>query len=196
MRITWILAEIASHTQGMALVLVWYQFYTKIQRGDINWDVDEYFRLITNGGLVAILVWIDAMGINRIPFRWMHWWCYVFPLESLWIGWSALYSLVLEDVLGNPYNGEDEGAMFEFLDWSEDWKEASIYGVVGLFGVGPVVFCFLWWISIYLLPCFTCSWRDQRKYLDSFLDHPDPRPTVNDIEEGSVFSVTRWRSSW
>ena len=138
------------------------------------------------------MVWMDAFWINRIPFRWSHWFCYVLPVEALWVGWSALHSFVLENELGNPYDSEDD-ALYEFLDWKNDWEEASITAAVALFGVGPILFAILWWVSVFQLPCFTCDWSDKRIYLDSFRDRPDPRPTVNDVETGSIFAPSLWQ---
>jgi hypothetical protein len=194
-RAAWVLAEIASHSGGIIIANYCYMLY----------EQDNKFAILnvaTSGGL-ALLVWIDVLFVNRIPFRWVHWLYYVLPEESLWVIWSVLHALVFD--LGNPYSDGSSGdpdtnddLLYEFLDWEGDWERSAILSAIALFGLGPVIFLILWWISIYQFPCLSCfcsdgrRCNDKRKYLDSFKDHLDPRPTVNDVEEGSVFA--KWGS--
>lgn len=179
-RLTWFLAEVASHFGGLVTILFWWKVF------DMN-DVD-LLALATHGPL-ALCIWIDAIWVNRIPFRWTHWYCFILPIESLWVIWSVLFH---NSTLYDRVDTKGDYILFEWVDWTDDWQAASKNAAIGLLGIGSGVFLFLWLLSIYHIPCCLAgkptAWKDKRKYIDSFKDFPDPRPTVEDVEEGSIFA--------
>ena len=183
---TWVMAQVAATLEAVVVFNYWYQLH--------DWDEPTdnltFLNLSAHGGL-AIWVWINVLYVDQIPFRWMHWWCYVFPIASLWILWSVLHAFVGD--IGNPTRDGSSGdpdtnddLIYDFLDWRNDWEEALIMIVINLFAVGPFFFSILWLSSIYKWPF--CCVKDRRHYLDSFRDDKEQNgPTVEDVEEGSIF---------
>jgi len=174
MKTTWLLAELASHSTGVVSVAFWYMNFMAIFN-DPN-DIGSLILDIFNHGPLPIVLWLDVFYINRIPFRWIHWVFYVCPIECVFVGLTLAYSYL---------NDKD----LPLLGWDLSLKECGIYASAGV-GAAIVIFWVQWFVSVYHLPCLTCRWSDKRRYLDSFKDKHDPRPTVDDIEEGSIFQ--RW----
>lgn len=196
---TWVLAELALHSVTlMAVVRCIDAFVPHPHDHGTFEDMHENQNTMAAVALTC-LVALDVFAINRIPFRWLHWFFYVLPIESLWVLWSVLHQLVLD--VGNPYNEDPQDeTLFHHVDWKQEPIESTIYCVAVLVGAGFVIFGILWWISIYQLPCCSCfinkgagvcNWKDKRHYVDSFQDKPDERPRVDDVEEGTLFN--RWR---
>jgi hypothetical protein len=179
--LTWILFTIAAHTEVVVVILYWPLIY------DDTSDLD-YVNIMSHGG-VLLLVLIDGFFVNRIPMRWMHWYGMVLPFDALYIIWSVIHSYT---DIGNPDNQDndpttnDDAIYQDVLEWQDDWRKALFWSVMTMFVLGPAVFLFLWLVSFYGWPL--CCGKDKRKYIDSFRDETDDRPTVNDVEEGSIFA--------
>ncbi|GAX15943.1 hypothetical protein FisN_22Hh207 [Fistulifera solaris] len=184
--LTWVFGELALHSVTLMAVVNCADAFVP-HPGDHD-DRDISDTMIATVILSFFLIG-DLFVIHRIPFRWLHWFFYILPIESLWVVWSVIYQLVLH--LKNPYN-ENPHQLFNHVDWEQEPVESTIYCVAVLVGAGFVLFGILWWVSIYQLPCCSCfvgagfcNWRDKRHYLDSF--QPDERPS--DAEEG----FAQWR---
>ncbi|GAX11516.1 hypothetical protein FisN_22Lh207 [Fistulifera solaris] len=182
---TWVCGELALHSVTLMAVVHCADAFVP-HPGDHDGHDISHKTMSTL--ILSFLMIGDLFVIHRIPFRWLHWFFYILPIESLWVVWSVIYQLVLK--LENPYN-ENPHQLFNHVDWKQEPIESTIYCVAVLVGVGFVIFGILWWISIYQLPCCSCfvgagfcNWRDKRHYLDSF--QSDERPP--DAEEG----FARW----
>jgi hypothetical protein len=189
--VTWVMAQMAAHWEALVTVSYWYFLHD----WENNPTDDLGILSLVVHGLLALLVWIDIFYVNRIPFRWMHWVVYIVPSQLLWVLWSFLQAFVGD--LGNPDtngNGDSQingDLIYQDIDWKGDWHGSTISVVILIFAVGPVLFLILWLFSIYQWPCI-CR-KDRRKYVDSFRDDMTPMgPTVNDVEEGSIFQ--KWTS--
>lgn len=194
--ITWVLSEIALHSVTLIAVARFIDAFVPHSKDHArSMDIQDNQSMIA-AVVLSMMVAFDAVVVNRIPFRWLHWYFYVLPVESLWVVWSVLHQVVFD--LGNPYNKDpDDSTLFNHVDWKDEPIESFLYCVAVLLGAGYVIFGVLWWISIYQLPCCSCligagacNWKDKRQYVDSFKDKPDERPTVEDVEEGTIFA--RW----
>lgn len=194
--LTWVFSELALHSVILMAVVRSIDALVPHQEDHASaGDIQENQNTIA-AVVLSFLVAFDACVVNRIPFRWLHWFFYVLPVESLWVIWSVLHQLVFD--LGNPYNEDpQDNKLFNHVNWEEEPIESIIYCVAVLVGAGFVIFGVLWLISIYQLPCCSCfvgagvcNWKDKRHYLDSFKDKEDERPRVEDVEEGTLFA--RW----
>ena len=186
-RTTWVLATMATHTEACASILWWVLIYDA--------GVTEItFYNITPHLIIALVVWFDAFVVNRIPMRWMMWFGFILPLDISWIAWSVIQSYA---GIGNPDNADVQGAVddanddaiYAALAWKDEWLKSLIISLIAVFGLGSVIFMLMWLCSLYMIPC--ACYKDKRKYMDSYRDQEDPRPTVDDVEEGSIFA--RWR---
>jgi hypothetical protein len=187
-RTTWALFTMAAHAEAMASILWWVLEY---EPGETR---ITYYNLMPHL-IIALVVWADGVVVNRIPVRWMHWYGFVLPLECGFILWSVIHSYAN---VGNPNKDDASGsdpdnddAIYGSLAWKDNWQKSLIISVVAIFGLGPIIFLLLWLSSLYTIPCV--CYKDKRKYMDSYKDdyHHQQRPTVDDVEEGSIFA--RWR---
>ncbi len=191
----WVFGELALHSVTLMAVVHCADAFVP-HPGDHDGRPTDISENMIVAVILSFLMIGDLFFINRIPFRWLHWFFYVLPIESLWVVWSVIYQLVLN--LENPYNEDPQDhQLFNHVDWEQEPMESTIYCVAVLVGAGFVVFGILWWISIYQLPCCSCfvgagfcNWRDKRHYLDFFQEKPDEHPRVQDAEEGTLFA--RW----
>ncbi|GKY97091.1 hypothetical protein MPSEU_000667600 [Mayamaea pseudoterrestris] len=185
-RTTWALFTLASHTSACASILWWVLIFeagvTKIT-----------FYNISPHLITACVVWLDGFVVNRIPVRWMMWYGLVLPLDILWGIWSVAQSY---SGIGNPDANDASGAdpdnddaIYGALAWQDYWVRCLIITLIAIFVMGPLVFMLMWLCSLYIIPC--ACYKDKRKYMDSYKDQEDTRPTVDDVEEGSIFA--RWR---
>ena len=143
-----------------------------------------FLRISEHGGLL-LLVLIDATMVNRIPYRLQHYWG-VLLVEITYLLWTVIHGLATD--LGNPNRSDNDpetndDTIYGVLDWENDWQTALIYGCGTVFVLGPILYSIMWSLSNGVC-------KDRRKYVDS-IDERDHRPTVDDVEEGSVFA--KWR---
>lgn len=138
-RFAWGLYPTAAVAQMMTTILFW------IVQFDPNEPV-TYKMIMTHGGIM-ILVLLEGRFINRIPVRQKH---LLFPMIfiHLFILWTVLHDFA---GLGNPYV-EDSDAIYDALDWKENWKEAAVTSAVLAFGVTPLLFLNIWLLSIWSFP--------------------------------------------
>lgn len=180
-RMTWIFFTLAVHFSAVATLLFWPLIY------DPGTTDLQYTTVAPHGVLLALTI-MDGFYFNRIPLRWMHYIGVVLPVDILYLIWSVIHSAL---DIGNPDNNDtdpttnDDAIYVGVLEWNDDWQTALIWSVIAMFVVGPLIFLVLWIIST---GC--CCRKDIRKYVDT-VDPEDDRPTVYDVEEGSVFA--KWR---
>jgi hypothetical protein len=178
-RLTWILLTAATHNSAMASILFWPLVFDP--------DKDLKYATIAPHGVLILLAMVDGFYVNRIPLRWMHYFGVALPIDLLFTLWSYIHA-VLE--IGNPDNNDndpttnDDALYPNVLEWNHDWQTALVWAVAAMFIIGPVVFGLLWLLST------GCFCKDTRRYVDD-VDPTDDRPTVYDVEEGSVFA--KWR---
>jgi len=174
-RTTWVLYELAMHTELVVSILYWVLQY---EPGDTRLT----FLSIVPHSVIAAILFIDGNIINRIPVRWMHWYGFVLPVEILYCVWTLIHDL-LTDVGEKNYEKTGSSA----FGWQEDWERSLIISVVVLFGIGPAVYIIMWMVSAYAIPCVCMI--DRHIYTDAYKDDmlQNQKPTVSDVEEGSIF---------
>lgn len=178
-RTTWVLFELGVHLSVLASV----GFFLFLFDDDIPSPLAylTYFDLSTHVG-IALVVLVDGLWINRIPFRFQHYFGIILPVEVLYVVWTYIHTLAK---VGNPDADGASSIYPNILEWTgEEWPKTLILAAIIVFGVGPLSFVVLWSISNGLFCC-----RDIRRYEDD-IDETDNRPTVHDVEEGSIFG--RW----
>lgn len=179
-RLTWIFLTIAAHGSLTASFLYWPLVF---EPGVTN----VTYLAIAPHGILLVLTLVDGFYVNRIPLRWMHYLGVTLPLDLAYALWSYLHSAL---DIGNPDRNDadpstNDDALYEnVLEWNEEWQTALTWAVVTMLVIGPVLFSLLWTLST-----GGCC-KDSRKYVDD-VDPTDDRPTVYDVEEGSVFA--KWR---
>lgn len=179
-RLTWALFVLAAHTSAVATVLYWPLIFD---------PQTTHITYLTFGphGVLLLLTLFDGFYINRIPLRWMFWFGLCLPFDVAFLAWTVIHDLLH---IGNPDDNDnnpttnDDAIYPGVLQWSTEWKKSLTWSVIAMLVVGPVLFALLWSLS---LGCFC---KDTRKYVDS-VDPTDERPTVDDVEEGSVFA--KWK---
>lgn len=177
-RFTWLFGALGTHLTFAAACLYWF----------IVWNPEDgvsFTNISAHGGLL-VLILVDAAVVNRIPYRMQHY-VAVLVVEILYVIWTVIHSLATD--IGNPNQSDndpdtnDDAIYPDVLEWNNDWKKALIYSCATVFGLGPILYIIMWCLSNGVC-------KDRRKYVDS-VDERDQRPTVNDVEEGSVFA--KWR---
>lgn len=175
-RLTWVLFELAIHLGSCASLLFWVFLFDKDEHV-------EYLELATHGGLL-ILVLFDGFYVNRIPLRWMHYFGIILPIEVLYGVWTYVHHVT---DIGNPNldmegsNGNDNALYPDVVQWDDGWEEPLAYVLVIVLAVGPILFSVLWCVGNGLLCC-----HDTRRYFDDPVIDEDGRPTVDDVQEGTL----------
>ena len=177
-RCTWLFGALGTHFTFAATCLYWF----------LIWDPDNgvSFTNISEHGGLLVLILVDAVVVNRIPYRMQHY-VGILLVEILYVVWTVIHSLATD--IGNPNQSDtdpetnDDAIYPDVLEWNNDWQKALIYSCSTLFGLGPILYILMWCLSNGMC-------KDRRKYVDS-VDERDQRPTVDDVEEGSVFA--KWR---
>ena len=177
-RITWLMYAIGVHSTAGATFFYWVFLFDP---SDPDWT---FTNLSAHGGLLLLMI-IDGMFVNRIPLRWQHWYV-VLLINIAYVGWTLIHAFLLD--VGNPYNEDNDpetndDAIYDVVVWKDDWKAALTYSCINCFVLSPLLYLVLW--------CLTngVCW-DRRKLVES-VDDQDQRPTVDDVQEGSVFA--KWR---
>jgi hypothetical protein len=183
-RSTWILFALSSQTSFMTMILFW----------ALQFDPADpiTFSTIVPHGVLFVFTVIDGIYVNRIPLRLMHWYGFVLPFDVAYIIWTLIQSFL---EIENPESDTDattnDDAIYPgVIEWSNDWTTALLWSLISVFVLGPIAYILLWTMSFGNLCCFRCgpkSTPDSRKYVDS-VDPYDTRPTVADVEEGSIFA--------
>lgn len=171
LRFTWFFGALGTHIAFIAACLYW---FLDFQPGKTE---VTFVRVSEHGGLL-FLVLIDATIVNRIPYRLQHYWG-VLLVECLYVVWNVIHGLATD--LGNPNRSDNDpetndDTLYPVLDWEDDWQGALMYSCLTVFILGPILYSIMWSLSNGV-----CT--DRRKYVE---DERDQRPTVDDVEEGSV----------
>lgn len=180
-RFTWFFFELATHTSLMATTFYWPLVF------DPKTSELSFLTLSQHGGLL-LLILIDGMLVNRIPMRLQHYYG-ILMVDVTYIAWTLIHSFVTD--IGNPDKNDndpttnDDAIYSNVLEWNNDWKTSLFWACIVCFIFGPLAYLVLWCLSTGCLCC-----KDRRKYVDS-VDERDVRPTVDDVEEGSIFA--KWR---
>lgn len=177
-RTTWVLFELATHLSILASVC-FYVFSLFLADDRMTHSFPNY---ALHGGIV-LLVLINGLVIDRIPYRFQHYWGVIVPVEVLYCVWTYVLTLIGISDDDDESLGEAPGAVYHsFVEWTPDrWRTTLVVEVILVFAIGPIIYLILWSISNGL-----CCCRDTRRYEDD-VDEKDTRPTVNDVEEGSIF---------
>jgi hypothetical protein len=149
-KITWFLFQLASHTAAGAAFVFWPIRHLM--------GMPLSYNIIMNHGGIVSLVLFDGLYINRIPYRIMHWYTMVLPIQLLYVVWSLIHDLVTD--IGNPdrYHPDDpysnDDALYpSVLEWNTPkWPVALITSFSIIFVLGPAILLGFWYISIYPLP--------------------------------------------
>lgn len=180
-RLTWILAQIASLWEAVVTIKYWYFDHDFATR-----SVD--FFTVTTHGVFFILVAVDVFVVNRIPFRWMHWTCYVLMSQAAWVLWSYLHAHVGD--IGNPYTTDpDDEVIYDIWDWKNDPKTVLTLAFLDLFVLSPLTFMVLWIFSVSNI-CCCCRQQERLFYIepDSSATGEISETSPRDVEEGRVVS--------
>jgi hypothetical protein len=181
-RWTWVLYEIALHSELLIIILFWVLVYKP--------GSTVGFQTIAPHSAVAVAVWLDGTFVNRIPLRLMHWYGVILPWDCLMVVWLVIQAY---SGVGNPYEQDydnnsatTDDTIYRSIDWKDEPLQSGILCLVVVLGIGPALFIVLWWISLYSIPCLCRS--DRRIYTDTVDEKDRARPTVSDVEEGSLFA--------
>lgn len=181
-RWTWILYEVSIYTEILVSILYWSLLYKP-------GVTDVTFLSVTPHAAIAVAVWIDGSFVNRIPVRLTHWYGFILPWNVLWIVWTLLHAYC---GVGNPYENDtdpttNDDTIYSNIAWKDEPLKTAILCLVVTFGIGPAIYLVVWLLSLYNIPCLCRS--DRRIYTDTVVEKDRARPTVSDVEEGSLFAT-------
>jgi hypothetical protein len=134
---TWVCFSIASVHSILVVLLFWVLEYDPS-----NYTLD-YLTVMTHGGVCAILL-IDGLVVNRVPVRLKHF-SFVFLMALLYIIWNILQNTV---VRVNPWDDDDDDALYDVLKWRTDTGNAILVAVIVLFVVAPLFHILIWGLSL------------------------------------------------
>ena len=183
-RWTWILFLIACHAELVVTVFWWATIY--------DGGMPKVRSVLAHGG-VAFFVFVNGFFVNRIPIRWYHWYGIIQPFNLCYIGWTVIHAYL---DIGNPNTSDNDpetndDLIYDAVDWEGDLTGTIIVIAILYFGLSPLSFTLMWLASLkkYIL----CG-PEKRVYIDKESNEikGDERPTVNDVEEGSIFSFSKW----
>ena len=181
-RTTWVLFELAAHFELLVVLMYWSLIYEGGEPG---------FLSIMVHGVICAVTWGNGLFVDHIPVRWMHWYGFILTFNILFIVWTLLQNYL--DV-GNPDKSDNDpdtndDLLYDAIDWKDDTGTTIMWALIVVLVISPLVYTLLWVLSAYTLGLCCCSTNDRRRYIDSFKDDVnDNRPTVNDVEEGSIFA--------
>ena len=147
LRTTWVSFTVAIHTQVLVAILYWYWVYPG--------DYVDFERIMQHGG-VAFVLMIEGFGINQIPLRWKQWLYFGVPFQFLFVVWTMIHDY---SGIGNPMDRDAETLYPELLDWSDNFVKAFFLSMFVILVLGPILFFFLWLLSIYPICCRFCRLR-------------------------------------
>jgi hypothetical protein len=108
-----------------------------------------YRRAIYEQGILFFLVALDGFVIHRFPIRFKHIvWVYLVDISYLmWTGFHAA------SYIGNPSTSDtdpatDDDSLYSSLNWDEKPKDSAILAAILLCGGVPIMFLFIWSISV------------------------------------------------
>jgi hypothetical protein len=183
-RTTWILFALGAQTSFVTMILFWALQFDPT--GTIT-----YSTIVPHGVLFLFTV-IDGIYVNRIPLRLMHWYGFILPFDIAYMVWTLIQSFFeIENPISDTDPTTNDDAIYAgVLEWSNDWTTALFWSLISVFVIGPILYILLWTMSFGNFCCLRCGSKattDSRKYIDS-VDPYDTRPTVADVEEGSIFA--------
>jgi len=135
-KITWLFFTLSAVAQMTVTVLFWFLVF--------NGGTPSVFSVLAHG-VIFVLIWVDGVGINRIPVRLRHWFELCLPTFVAYIIWTVLQSpLVFE--IENPFFDDDK--IYPVVDWGESpWLSLSLTsGLVLIFT--PISHSLLWALSL------------------------------------------------
>jgi hypothetical protein len=183
-RTTWILFALSAQTSFVTMILFWALQFDPA-------DSVTYSTVVPHGVLFIFTV-IDGLYVNRIPLRLMHWFGFILPFDIAYMVWTIIQSFfdVENPAHDNDPTTNDDAIYAGVLEWSNDWTTALFWSLITVFVIGPLLYILLWTMSFGNVCCVRCGSKtaaDSRRYIDS-IDPYDTRPTVADVEEGSIFA--------
>lgn len=135
-KITWALYAIAFPIEVAIIPFYWALVFT----GGITYDE------IMLHGVGALLIFFDAIVINRIPLR-MKQFVFYEAFSLLYTLWTLVFT---HSDLTNPYQeaGEmDDDAIYTSMRWKTNTTQVIVFVVILLLVVNPVVFLLCRWVS-------------------------------------------------
>lgn len=141
--ITWLLFEIAAHTQIMVSILYWAMVYKP------QWGLG-FANIVAHGGLMAVLL-LEGQVMNRIPVRWNHF-PIIFGLHLVYLIWTLVHGIY---EIGGPDHGQersdnDDYFLYDVVDWTGNPKTTGTLALIIQLGIVPTLYGIMWLMS---LPC-------------------------------------------
>lgn len=163
-RCTWAVYALAMPANVIVVLLYWTLDYDPV---DSTIDFHNIFR----HALTCVFLLVDANFLSLIPLRMKQ--C-IFPLSYgvVYVLWTVINSLL--DIGDGVWPWEDEDqtnqddALYSVLDWKHNPASATVYAVVIVGVVFPLVFLFSWTFSAIARGC-RCD-GSRRRFSDSTHD--------------------------
>lgn len=138
LQLTWVLFAIAAPSQVLSALIFWCTEFP-FQTFDLQGSLILY-------GTIWILLLAEGFWVNRVPLRVNHQW-YFLGFYFLFLLWSLIHSYL---GIGNPLEVND--VLYPFLQWNESPWFTVLYSMISLLIVAPLVFWFVWKLSLWSSP--------------------------------------------
>ena len=132
---TWVLFEVAAHTE-LTVTVLWGLSW---KRGT-GWEVGN---ILAHGG-VMLLVLLTGLVANRMPVRMSH---FIFPfgVDLVYVLWTFVHDRLS---LGNGETSSDDDAIYDVIDWVDNFEETATLSAFALFVVSPILWALLYLLSL------------------------------------------------
>jgi hypothetical protein len=137
LKYTWVIFEVAAHTELTVTALYWGLLWTPgMGHGGLA-------NLLAHGGVMVLVLW-TGLVVNRVPVRFSH---FIFPftIDVLYLIWSFFHDFYS---LGNGLTAQGDDAIYNVIDWDEDFKRTVTLAAFILGVLSPSLWILLWLMSL------------------------------------------------
>jgi len=133
-KITWFFYGVATPVELMIVLLYWTLDYK-------SGDSISYGTIYVHA-ILAVLLLIDGNLISHIPIRGKQ---IIFPtcVAILYVIWTIIHSAA--DIGNGNYDGD---LLYNVIDWKDKPAKTSVYVVVIITVVNPIMFCIVWYCGL------------------------------------------------
>ena len=133
-KITWFFYGVAAPVELMIVLLYWTLDYK-------SGDSISYGTIYAHA-ILAVLLLIDGNLISHIPIRSKQ---IIFStcVAILYVIWTIIHSAA--DIGNGNYDGD---LLYNVIDWKDKPAKTSVYVVIIITVVNPIMFCIVWYCSL------------------------------------------------
>lgn len=157
-KVTWASYSVASVSQITVTLVYWILLYSP------EHTKMDYYDM-TSHGFMCLLILIDGLIISVVPVRFKHI-IFIFVYSICYNVWAILHAILGIGTSRDEEGKSNKSPLYDFLDFQNDPKGASIMTLGVILVVLPLVFLFVYCCSLFSITknkcCFDGSRRKQK----------------------------------